>query len=266
MRTSSRHSTTAGPVCCRSSTTSFLLLHCSTSNLRRTRGLITSVCVWLCYDDRVVWFINSCALLLLLLPFLLPLQQPLQQRARRGIVRHIYGERRFSASPWLQRSIHPESLRRSSSNPKSQPIPSSDQHRVPDHKTSLTGQSVVSFSSSSRFLLHKSASCNTVANTLQTPFNDGSSSRKKKSFSIRDLSRGHHYHRFHPNPSPDGGTHEPTLLSLTNTPSRRCCFCTSVVGTQSRTGIGVATTTTPLPSSADWPPSRCSSGKKKNEE
>lgn len=182
MRTSSRHSTTAGPVCCRSSTTSFLLLHCSTSNLRRTRGLITSVCVWLCYDDRVVRFINSCALLLLPLPFLLPLQQPLQQRARRGIVRHIYGERRFSASPWLQRSIHPESLRRSSSNPKSQPIPSSDQHRVPDHKTSLTGQSVVSFSSSSRFLLHKSASCNTVANTLQTPFNDGSSSRKKNPF------------------------------------------------------------------------------------
>lgn len=55
-----------------------------------------------------MWFINSCALLLLLLPFLLPLQQPLQQRARRGIVRHIYGERRFSASPWLQRSIFQE--------------------------------------------------------------------------------------------------------------------------------------------------------------
>lgn len=66
------------------------------------------MCVWLCYDDRVVWFINSCALLLLPLPFLLPLQQPLQQRARRGIVRHIYGERRFSASPWLQRSIFQE--------------------------------------------------------------------------------------------------------------------------------------------------------------
>lgn len=103
----------------------------------------------------------------------------------------------------------------------------------------------------------------TLLLTHSKPPSTTAAAAEKKSFSIRDLSRGHHYHRFHPNPCPDGGTHEPTLLSLTNTPTRRCCFCTSVVGTQSRTGIGVATTTTPLPSSADWPPSRCSSGKKK---